>query len=198
MVRPALACALLLAVIGGCAKQPGISQVASAPAPTAAGLTPGGESGAGGAGGTSTVAAPRTAAAAPARSATTTRGGTVRPKPGEYVEAAELHDIHFDFDSYEIRDIDQSTLDNYAAWLKERAATLLLIEGHCDPRGTVEYNISLGERRAKAAANYLVSRGVASHRITIISYGEQRPICRENDERCWSRNRRAHFLVKDQ
>lgn len=197
MVRPALVCALLLAVIGGCAKQPGISQVASAPAPTAAGFTRGGGSAARGAGGTSTIAAPRTAAA-PSRSATTTRGGTARPKPGEYVDAAELHDIHFDFDSYEIRDIDQSTLDKYAAWLKERTATLLLIEGHCDPRGTVEYNISLGERRAKATANYLVSRGVASHRITIISYGEQRPICGDNHERCWSRNRRAHFLVKDQ
>ena len=198
MARLALVCALLLAVIGGCAKQPGIDQVASAPAPAAAEMTPARPDAGRAAGGTSSVAAPRTPAAAPARSTTTIRGGAERPAPGDYVDTAELHDIHFDFDSYELRDIDQSTLDNYATWLKERTATLLLIEGHCDRRGTVEYNMSLGERRAKATANYLVSRGVASHRITIISYGEERPVCRDNNERCWSRNRRAHFLVKDQ
>jgi len=198
MVRPALVCALLFTVIGGCAKQPGTNQVTSAPAPTAVGPTPDGASAGRGAGGTSSVAAPRMAAAAPSRPATATRGGAARPKPAEYVDAAELHDIHFDFDSYELRDSGRSTLDNHATWLKERTATLLLIEGHCDPREIVEYNMSLGERRATATANYLVSRGVAPNRITIISYGEERPVCRENDERSWSRNRRAHFLVKDQ
>ena len=72
----------------------------------------------------------------------------------------------------------------------------MLIEGHCDERGTNEYNLALGERRAKAAMNYLVSQGVQANRITIISYGKERPVCNEQNESCWSKNRRAHFLVK--
>ena len=73
---------------------------------------------------------------------------------------------------------------------------LVLIEGHCDERGTNEYNLALGERRAKATMNYLVSQGVQAARITIISYGEERPLCTEKTEACWARNRRAHFLTK--
>jgi len=72
----------------------------------------------------------------------------------------------------------------------------LLIEGHCDERGTNEYNLALGERRAKATMNYLVSQGIQANRITIISYGEERPICTEKTEACWAKNRRANFLVK--
>ena len=72
----------------------------------------------------------------------------------------------------------------------------MLIEGHCDERGTNEYNLALGERRAKAAMNYLVSQGVQANRITIISYGEERPACTERSESCWAKNRRAQFLVK--
>ena len=73
---------------------------------------------------------------------------------------------------------------------------LILIEGHADERGTNEYNLALGEWRAKSAMNYLVSRGVQAGRMTLISYGEERPLCSEKNEDCWSRNRRAHFLVK--
>jgi peptidoglycan-associated lipoprotein len=72
----------------------------------------------------------------------------------------------------------------------------VLIEGHCDERGTNEYNLALGERRAKSTMNYLVSQGVQASRITIISYGEERPVCNEKTEECWAKNRRAHFLVK--
>ena len=97
---------------------------------------------------------------------------------------------------YELQDDDRLVLDRHAAWMKEHAGTLMLVEGHCDERGTGEYNISLGERRAKATANYLTSQGVASDRITIISYGEQQPVCRDATEGCWQKNRRAHFLVK--
>ncbi|PYM40725.1 MAG: hypothetical protein DME12_14595 [Candidatus Rokuibacteriota bacterium] len=71
-------------------------------------------------------------------------------------------------------------------------------EGHCDERGTNEYNVALGERRAKSAMDYLVSQGVRANRITIVSYGEERPLCTEHSEACWSKNRRAHFLVKSQ
>ena len=74
----------------------------------------------------------------------------------------------------------------------------MLIEGHCDERGTVEYNLVLGERRAKAAMNYLVAQGVQASRFTVISYGKERPFCTEHTEACWSQNRRAHFLVKAQ
>jgi peptidoglycan-associated lipoprotein len=72
-----------------------------------------------------------------------------------------------------------------------------LIEGHCDERGTAEYNLALGERRAKATQTYLVSRGVQAERITLVSYGEERPECTEHSEKCWATNRRAQFLVKE-
>ena len=74
----------------------------------------------------------------------------------------------------------------------------MLIEGHCDERGTNEYNLALGERRARATMNYLLAQGLPATRITIISYGKERPVCTEHAESCWARNRRAHFLVKAQ
>ena len=87
-------------------------------------------------------------------------------------------------------------LDANAGWLKEHADQLLVIEGHCDERGTSEYNTALGDRRARATKNYLVSRGVPATRITVISYGEERPACTQHADECWAQNRRAHFLVK--
>ena len=121
---------------------------------------------------------------------------TARPAPGDFVPAPQLEDVHFDFDKYEIRPGDARVLDANAAWLKTNGDRLLLIEGHCDERGTNEYNVALGERRAKATMNYLVAHGVAATRITIVSYGEERPACSEHTEACWAKNRRAHFLVK--
>jgi len=109
-----------------------------------------------------------------------------------------LKDIHFDFDKYDIRPGDARILDESAGWMKANPNYLILIEGHADERGTDEYNLALGERRAKATMNYLVSQGVQATRITLISYGEERPQCTEKNEACWSRNRRAHFLVKAQ
>jgi peptidoglycan-associated lipoprotein len=184
---------IVLALVTGCAKQPGITQ-ASAPAPTGAAT----------ASRAADVRAPasggalRTAASTPSRAATTTSSAaTTRPQPAGYADNAALADIHFDFDRYELRETDRRILDTHASWLKDHADMLLLVEGHCDERGTAEYNISLGERRAKVTANYLTSRGVSSDRITIISYGEQRPVCRDSADACWGRNRRAHFLVKE-
>ena len=95
-----------------------------------------------------------------------------------------------------MRSEDTKILDANATWLKTNSNMLVLVEGHCDERGTNEYNLALGERRAKAAMNYLVSQGVQASRITIISYGEERPACTEKTEACWAKNRRAHFLVK--
>jgi len=131
-------------------------------------------------------AAPATAAPAP---------GTP-PRPSEFSENSNLKDVFFDFDKYDIRADDAKTLDSNAGWLKSNANNLVLIEGHCDERGTNEYNLALGERRAKATMNYLVSQGIQANRITIISYGKERPVCSEKSEGCWQKNRRAHFLVK--
>jgi peptidoglycan-associated lipoprotein len=118
------------------------------------------------------------------------------PSPKEFVESAALRDVFFDFDRYDVRTGDKGTLDENAKWLKSNQSALLLIEGHADERGTNEYNLALGERRAKATRDYLVSVGIDAGRITVISYGEERPTCTDKAEPCWSKNRRAHFLVK--
>jgi peptidoglycan-associated lipoprotein len=118
------------------------------------------------------------------------------PSPKEFVEISALRDVYFDFDRYDIRPPDAKTLEANAAWLKQNGNALLLIEGHADERGTNEYNLALGERRAKSTRDHLVSLGISGGRITIISYGEERPVCTERTEACWAKNRRAHFLVK--
>ena len=180
-------------VLAGCAKRPATTQ-ASAPAPTAppAVSSPPAPAPAP----SPTPSAPSMAAPRPAPTTAAPRPTTARPSPKEFVAIADLKDIHFDFDKYDIRPSDAKTLDANAAWLKSHADYLALIEGHADERGTNEYNLALGERRAKSARNYLVSQGVQASRITIISYGEERPQCTEKNEGCWSKNRRAHFLVK--
>ena len=118
------------------------------------------------------------------------------PAPGEFVATRELKDIHFDFDKYDIRPGEAKLLDENARWMKASPNMLVLIEGHADERGTNEYNLALGERRAKATMTYLVAHGVAASRLTLISYGEERPLCTEKHEGCWTQNLRGHFLVK--
>ncbi|PYN37739.1 MAG: peptidoglycan-associated lipoprotein Pal [Candidatus Rokuibacteriota bacterium] len=179
---------LLLAglMITGCAKRPATTAAttaAPAPAPPATSSAP-----------APTQPAPSSGAAAPAAPAAP--GQTPRPSPKEFMAVAALKEVYFDFDKYDIRAEDAKTLDANAAWLKSNADNLVLIEGHCDERGTNEYNLALGERRAKATMNYLVSQGIQANRITIISYGEERPVCSEKTEACWAKNRRASFLVK--
>jgi peptidoglycan-associated lipoprotein len=175
------------ACFAGCAKRPATT-AAAAPAPTGAAVT------------TPTPApAPPPASAPPAPPATSapaTPAPTARPAPKEFTAIPELKPIYFDFDKYDIRPGDARVLDTNAQWLKSNDNQLVLIEGHCDERGTNEYNLALGERRAKSTMNYLVSQGVQASRITIISYGEERPVCTQKNEECWSKNRRAQFLVK--
>ena len=118
-------------------------------------------------------------------------------KPSEFERNPNLKTVYFDFDKYDIRPNDAKTLDGNAAWLKANANNLVLIEGHCDERGTNEYNLALGEKRAKASMNYLVAQGVQASRITIISYGKERPVCTEKTETCWAQNRRDDFLTKE-
>jgi peptidoglycan-associated lipoprotein len=122
--------------------------------------------------------------------------GSEVPPPEQFVEVPRLQDIHFDYDSHELRIEDLATLDQNAAWLKANPGALLLIEGHTDERGTSEYNLGLGDLRASAAKRYLMDQGVASTRMVAISYGKERPLCTGHTESCWAQNRRAHFLAK--
>jgi peptidoglycan-associated lipoprotein len=119
-----------------------------------------------------------------------------RPRAGSSAKERSCCEPCFDFDRYDLRPQDKEALAKNADWLKAHAGALLLIEGHADERGTNEYNLALGERRAKAARDYLASLGIDGGRVTLISYGEERPLCTERAESCWARNRRGHFLVK--
>jgi peptidoglycan-associated lipoprotein len=179
---------LLLAglMITGCARRPATTAASAAtPAPAAA-PSP-----------APAPSAPSAAAPAPpAPAAAAAPAQAPRPVPKEFMAVAALKEVYFDFDKYDIRSEDAKTLDANATWLKSNGDNLVLIEGHCDERGTNEYNLALGERRAKATMNYLVSQGIQANRITIISYGEERPVCTEKTEACWAKNRRANFLVK--
>lgn len=99
--------------------------------------------------------------------------------------------VHFDFDKYDILENDKPTLQRQATWLGKYPQVRVTVEGHCDERGTREYNIALGARRANAVKEYLVSLGVASARVDTISYGKERPVCQESSEDCWAQNRRG-------
>jgi peptidoglycan-associated lipoprotein len=106
-----------------------------------------------------------------------------------------LGDIHFDYDSFELTSESRETLRTNADWMQSNSQAKVEVEGHCDDRGTAEYNLALGAKRAKAARDYLVSLGVSPDRLSTISYGEELPLCREASESCWQENRRVHFLV---
>lgn len=110
-------------------------------------------------------------------------------------EGGPLGDVLFDYDSYDLSSDGRSTLQSNANWLRNNSLVRVEIEGHCDERGTVEYNLALGAKRAKAVRDYLVSLGVSPERLSTISYGEELPLCRDMTEGCWQQNRRAHFLV---
>ena len=108
----------------------------------------------------------------------------------------QLRDIHFDYDDYSLRSDAKETLNHNADVLEENAWVKITIEGHCDERGTVEYNLALGEKRALSAKRYLVSYGIEPYRISIISYGKERPVDPRHNEEAWAKNRRGHFVVK--
>jgi peptidoglycan-associated lipoprotein len=121
---------------------------------------------------------------------------TLRQKSIDELEKMGLlSDIHFDYDRADLRDSDRGVLSQNADTLKKFDFLRITVEGHCDERGSVEYNLALGERRAKAAHDYLVSLGVDAARFKTVSYGKEVPLCQESNEDCWARNRRAHFAV---
>ena len=103
--------------------------------------------------------------------------------------------VHFGYNEYSVKEDDKTTLQRQAAWLQKFPAVRVTVEGHCDERGTREYNLALGARRANAVKEYLVSLGVSSARVDTISYGKERPICTESDETCWAQNRRGVTAV---
>ena len=122
-------------------------------------------------------------------------GGRVQDRMEGRGEGGPLQDVLFEFDSYEISSEARSTLQFNADWLRSHSQVRIEVEGHCDERGTVEYNLALGAKRAKAVRDYLASLGISSERLSTISYGEELPLCRESTEDCWRQNRRVHFLV---
>jgi peptidoglycan-associated lipoprotein len=99
--------------------------------------------------------------------------------------------VHFEFDQYNVPESDKTVLGRQAAWLAKYPAVRVTVEGHADERGTREYNLALGARRANAVKEYLVSQGVSTARVETVSYGKERPICTESNEACWAQNRRG-------
>ena len=110
--------------------------------------------------------------------------------------ALAIGDIFFDYDRFSIRDDAKPILESNAAYMKGNKNLKIVIEGHCDERGSAEYNIALGERRASAAQKYLTDLGVDQSRVSIVSYGKEKPFCADHNEQCWQENRRAHFVTK--
>jgi len=106
-----------------------------------------------------------------------------------------LSDVFFELDRTDIQDEGRSILQRDADWLKRWPSTAVTIEGHCDSRGSAEYNLGLGSRRASAVKDYLVSLGVPATRLTTVSKGKEQPVCTDENESCWSQNRRGHFLI---
>ncbi|OGB92443.1 MAG: peptidoglycan-associated lipoprotein, partial [candidate division NC10 bacterium RIFCSPLOWO2_02_FULL_66_22] len=125
----------------------------------------------------------------------------VRPAPpaaAAVPAASPLKDVFFDFDKSNIRDDQKAALNDNVAWLKGNSRVKLTVEGHADERGTAEYNLGLGERRAKAAKDYLVAAGIAADRVATISYGKERPFVLGHDESAWKWNRRGHMVITGQ
>jgi peptidoglycan-associated lipoprotein len=150
-----------------------------------------------------TVAEERPPAAATPAPAVPPRA-TPPPARNEDVLSGDLADINrrgyvkdafYDYNQATLREGDRNTLAADADWLKRYPSVQILIEGHCDERGTSEYNLALGDRRANAAKEYLGSLGVDASRIRTVSYGKERPFCTESSESCWQQNRRAHFVI---
>ena len=114
---------------------------------------------------------------------------------GEVLESKLLKDIYFDFDKYEVRPQDIGILKENAALIMKNPGLKIQIEGHCDERGTAEYNLALGERRANSAKKYLVSLGIPADRLSTISYGKEMPLDPGHTEEAWAKNRRGHFII---
>jgi|SRR5687767_15055894 len=117
-------------------------------------------------------------------------------RPSDDESQANLRDAYFDYDDASLREDAKAALEGNARYMEGRSSARVVIEGHCDERGSVEYNLALGEKRARAAKEYLTTYGITSSRITTISYGKERPFDPGHSEEAWAKNRRAHFVAK--
>jgi len=115
---------------------------------------------------------------------------------GKGAEEGPLRDVNFNFDRYDLSAEARNILKGHATWLKTNPRVRVEIEGHCDERGTNEYNLALGAKRAESAKRYLIDLGISPSTLSSISYGEELPVCKEQNETCWAKNRRVHFVVK--
>jgi peptidoglycan-associated lipoprotein len=134
---------------------------------------------------------PPAAAKAPAKPSSSLEAA----RKGQAPAPSPLKDVFFDFDRYDLRADAREVLKNNAGWLKANASARVEIEGHADERGTNEYNLALGAKRAQSAKDYLVTLGISKERLSTISYGEELPVCKDNNEGCWQKNRRDRFVV---
>ncbi len=164
-----LLAALLLTLVAGCGRKPKVVTETTAPAPV--------------------QVIPETAPPAPAAPAPTPTVDYANLDPSGY----GIADVFFPYDAFTLSEEAMAKLENNARIMKEHAAVNYLVEGHCDERGTVEYNLALGEKRARVVQDYLVSLGVSAARLRLVSYGEERPFADGSDESAWAQNRRAHF-----
>ncbi|HEY1265141.1 MAG TPA: peptidoglycan-associated lipoprotein Pal, partial [Terriglobales bacterium] len=114
----------------------------------------------------------------------------------EQLFAQNVKDVYFDYDKYDVRPDQQSALQGDIAFLKEHSGIKVTIEGHCDERGSTEYNLALGDNRANSVKTALIQGGISTDRIKTISYGKERPFCTESNEECWQQNRRGHFVYE--
>ena len=121
--------------------------------------------------------------------------GTQEARRQNYKETNDIQDVMFKFDRYDLDNESRAVLRNNVTYLNKNSMTSIEIQGHSDERGTNNYNIALGERRAHATKMYMVSQGISASRIHTISYGEEKPFCFDSNDRCWLKNRRAHFKV---
>jgi peptidoglycan-associated lipoprotein len=167
-----------------CSKKAPPQTAATAPAPTPTAPT------------TPPTPPPPPAPPAPPPSPTLTEEQIFAQKSLEQLNAERpLADVYFDLDEASIRDDARPPLQKNADWMKRWTSTRITVEGHCDERGTAEYNLALGERRATAVKEYLVSLGVGVDRVAVVSKGKESPFCTESSESCWQQNRRGHFLI---
>jgi len=193
-------------VLAGCPKRPEVLQAGPAPAGPAAATVPGPAAAAQPSPQAADTPVTRTPAPAetpvqPAPAPATAAPGAAAPgaaaQPG-VPGPSPLKDVFFDYDMSNVRDDQKAALNDNVGWLKVNTRAKLLVEGHCDERGTAEYNLGLGERRAKAVKDYLIAAGIAADRISTISYGKERPFVLGHDESAWKWNRRGHFTIQGQ
>jgi peptidoglycan-associated lipoprotein len=190
-------------LLGACAKRADMDQS------TTAGITPtptGSTTGTPGAGGMGDATGGRSGVTAESRvvrpegpvASSGMGAGSAQAQSQGGTGTGPLQDIFFDFDADSIRDDQRKSLDANAAWLKSNQRARVTVEGHADERGTNEYNLALAERRAKTTRDYLLAKGVEPNRVTVVTYGEERPFVMGHDESAWQWNRRAHFVITGQ